>query len=164
MNNEPQQREDIDEQNSGIGSKLGRWWDQVRGRQEVNEDEEEEGEEEPVPIRGLERPAAVSPRRDTFRVASLKGSITLTQISNFTETQKVADRLKAGEPQVVNLEKTSPEVAERLIDFLNGVTYALDGCVEKVAEGAYLFTPAHIAIHADSADAAQPSRQYFDKI
>lgn len=162
MNNEPQQREDIEEQNSGIRSQLGRWWDHVRGRQDANE-EDEEGYEESVPIRGLEQTATVAPRRDTFRVASLKGSITLTQISNFTETQKVADRLKAGEPQVVNLEKTSPEVAERLIDFLNGVTYALDGCVEKVAEGAYLFTPAHIAIHADSADSGQ-SRHYFDKL
>jgi FtsZ-interacting cell division protein YlmF len=162
MNNEPQQREEIDEQNSGIRSQLGRWWDQVRGRQDMG-DEEEEGYEEAVPIRGLDHTATAAPRRDTFRVASLKGSITLTQISNFTETQKVADRLKAGEPQVVNLEKTSPEVAERLIDFLNGVTYALDGCVEKVAEGAYLFTPAHIAIHADSAEAAQP-KHYFEKI
>ena len=162
MNNEPQQREDIDEQNSGIRSQLGRWWDSVRGRQDATEDDEE-GYEEAVPIRGLEQTTTTAPRRDTFRVASLKGSITLTQISNFTETQKVADRLKAGEPQVVNLEKTSPEVAERLIDFLNGVTYALDGCVEKVAEGAYLFTPAHIAIHADSGETPQP-KHYFEKL
>jgi cell division inhibitor SepF len=162
MNNEPQQREEIDEQNSGIRSHFGRWWDQVRGRQDANEEDDEEYEEA-VPIRGLNHTPTVAPRRDTFRVASLKGSITLTQISNFTETQKVADRLKAGEPQVVNLEKTAPEVAERLIDFLNGVTYALDGCVEKISEGAYLFTPAHIAIHAESGECATPQR-YFDKI
>jgi cell division inhibitor SepF len=63
----------------------------------------------------------------------------------------------------VNLEDTPSEVAERLIDFLNGVTYALDGYVEKVAEGAYLFTPAHIAIHAEGPEPPQP-KPFFDRL
>ena len=159
MYNEPQ-HEEIEEPTGGIRSHLGRWWDQVRGRTDVIE---EEVEEEPTPIRGLNATeTSTMPRRDTFRVAAIKGSIALTQIANFGDTQKVADRLKAGEPQIVNLEKTAPEVAERLIDFLNGVTYALDGCVEKISEAAYLFTPAHIAINATS---EQPQvKPYFDRL
>lgn len=115
------------------------------------------------------RPAAasaspVAPPRDTFRVAtSRRGTISVSQVLNFNDTQKVADRLKEGEPQVVNLEKTPAEVAERLIDFLNGVTYALDGYVEKVSEGAYLFTPANIAIHAEGPEPAQP-KPFFDRL
>ena len=102
-------------------------------------------------------------RNTTYRLSSVRdSSITIMPANSFADVQKAADRLKQGEPQILNLEKTSPEVAERLIDFLNGVTYALDGYVEKVADGAYLFTPANMAIHAD-----RPSEQpkpFFDRL
>ena len=157
MYNEPREQDEDEMNGGGLRSQLGRWWDQVRGRPE----EEEAYDDSPV-ASATER-APVTPRRDTFRIAAIKGSITVTQVSNFGDTQKVADRLKGGEPQVVNLEETPPEVAERLIDFLNGVTYALDGYVEKVAEGAYLFTPAHIAIHAEGPEPPQP-KPFFDRL
>ena len=83
-------------------------------------------------------------------------------VTSFTDIQRAADRLKAGEPQIINLERTPAEVSERLIDFLNGVTYALDGYVEKIAEGAYLFTPSHIAIHAESSGSSDP-KPFFDR-
>ena len=42
--------------------------------------------------------------------------------------------------------------------------YALDGCVEKVAEGAYLFTPANIAIRSDSAEVhASTPKSFLDR-
>src|SRR5690242_18226192 len=143
MYNEPREQDEDEMSGGGLRSHLGRWWDQMRGRTE--EDEAAYDDSDSPVVSAVDR-TPVAPRRDTFRIAAIKGSITVTQVANFGDTQKVADRLKGGEPQVVNLEDTPPEVAERLIDFLNGVTYALDGYVEKVAEGAYLFTPAHIAI------------------
>jgi cell division inhibitor SepF len=94
----------------------------------------------------------------TIRLATVRDSaITIMPAATFEDIQRAADRLKRGEPQIINLESTPPDMAERLIDFLNGVTYALDGCVEKVAEGAYLFTPATIAIRSDSADSVAAS-------
>ena len=109
--------------------------------------------------------AATAARNSTFRIASAReGSITVMPVCTFADVQKAADRLKAGEPQIVNLEKTDAEIAERLIDFLNGVTYALDGYVEKVAEGAYLFTPSHIAIHADGPAEQARSKNFLDRI
>ncbi len=91
----------------------------------------------------------------TIRLATVRDSaITIMPATTFDDIQRAADRLKRGEPQIINLESTPQDMAERLIDFLNGVTYALDGCVEKVAEGAYLFTPATIAIRSDSAESA----------
>lgn len=116
-----------------------------------------------------QRTAPVAPparSRDSFRVAPATGreqSISVMPVGSFGDVQKAADRLKSGEPQIINLEKTPPDVAERLIDFLNGVTYALDGYVEKISEGAYLFTPSHIAIHADGPEPAQP-KPYFDRL
>lgn len=94
----------------------------------------------------------------TIRLATVRDSaITIMPAATFEDVQRAADRLKRGEAQIINLESTPADMAERLIDFLNGVTYALDGCVEKVAEGAYLFTPATIAIRSDSADSTTAS-------
>lgn len=147
----------------GLKGHLGRWWDQMRGGRA--EDDVEENDNYDIPLGHLTEPqSTLNTRKDTFRVAAIKGSITVTQIANFGDTQKVADRLKAGEPQIVNLEHTSAEVSERLIDFLNGVTYALDGFVEKVAENAYLFTPSHIAIHAEGGETQEPTaKTYFNR-
>ena len=102
-------------------------------------------------------------RNTTYRLSTVRdGSITIMPAGSFADVQKAADRLKQGEPQILNLEKTPPEVAERLIDFLNGVTYALDGYVEKIAEGAYLFTPANVMIHADKP--GETPKPFFDRL
>ena len=170
MYNEPQLQHEEDEEMDG-GSRrniFGRWMDQFRGRPE----QEEEYEETPAraaAVRGSARSYnAPTSSQDTFRIASAReSSISVMPVSSFGDIQKAADRLKAGEPQIINLEKCPAEVSERLIDFLNGVTYALDGYVEKVAEGAYLFTPSHIAIHADGpveVTAAQPPKPFFDRL
>lgn len=68
---------------------------------------------------------------------------------SFDTARQVADGLKDGHPQVVNLENTSPAMSERIIDFLNGVTYALDGYVEKVGNKVYFFTPSNMVIDVE---------------
>jgi len=71
-------------------------------------------------------------------------------IQSLENAQEAADGLKAGHQQIVNLEKASPEICGRVIDFLNGVTYALDGYVEKVGDRVYLFTPANYIIEVEN--------------
>lgn len=78
---------------------------------------------------------------------------------SFETARQVADGLKDGHPQVVNLENTGPELAERIIDFLNGVTYALDGYVEKVGHKVYFFTPSNMVI--DVEESSQRPRSIF---
>lgn len=175
------------EAGSGLRSRVGRWFAQWNGSA-ASDDDDEAYEDHPArPMTGgttfvgtrapSTGPTSVPPSAmpsttarssgstNTFRIASVReGSITVMPVATFADVQKAADRLKAGEPQIVNLEKTDPEIAERLVDFLNGVTYALDGYVERVAEGAYLFTPSHIAIHADSPEAPRSSKTFFDRI
>lgn len=68
-------------------------------------------------------PAAVAPRR-------------------FDQAQELADKFKEGQPVIMNLEGAEREVARRLIDFASGLCYALDGSMEKVANGVYLLKPA----------------------
>ncbi len=71
-------------------------------------------------------------------------------IQSLENAQEAADGLKAGHQQIVNLEKASPEICGRVIDFLNGVVYALDGYVEKVGDRVYLFTPANFQIDVEN--------------
>jgi cell division inhibitor SepF len=73
-------------------------------------------------------------------------------IQSLDNAQEAADGLKAGHQQIVNLEKASPEICGRVIDFLNGVTYALDGYVEKIGDRVYLFTPANFQIDVENSN------------
>lgn len=176
MYNEPQVQHHDEEDDEAMegGSRrniFGRITGLFGGRPETDEEYEEAPARAAV-NRGSARSYqnANGPGRDTFRIAPAReSSIRKMSVSSFGDIQKAADCLKAGEPQIINLEKCPAEVSERLIDFLNGVTYALDGYVEKIAEGAYLFTPSHIAIFADepvepAATTQQQTRPFFDRL
>jgi cell division inhibitor SepF len=74
--------------------------------------------------------------------------------------RQAADGLKQGCQQVVNLERAAPEVAMRIIDFLNGVTYALDGYVEQVGEKVFLFTPANTIVEIEDGEGRRVEAPY----
>lgn len=59
----------------------------------------------------------------------------------FDQATEVADTFKVGQPVILNLDGCEREVARRLIDFASGLCYALDGRMEKVANGVYLLKP-----------------------
>lgn len=143
----------------GLGGKLRDIFGSLGRRDEVDEEEYDEPGQPTVTYS-----KGASGARPNFRVATVtQQSITVMPAASFADAQKAADRLKQGEAQIVNFEKTPHDVAERLTDFLNGITYALDGYVEKVGERVFLFTPANVVIHADGPD-AQPPRPFFDRL
>ena len=78
----------------------------------------------------------------------------------FEDARLAADGLKSGEHQLVNLERATPAMAERIIDFLNGVCYALDGTVERIGERVYMFVPANVTVEVDSGARASAQRAY----
>lgn len=92
--------------------------------------------------------AEVSHRRPvTLRLQSAKvNHVAVRQPQSFDDARLAADGLKEGRQQIVNLEKTPQDMSERIIDFLNGVTYALNGFVEKVGDRVYLFGPSNTVI------------------
>lgn len=98
---------------------------------------------------------SASRRRPTImRVHSSKISRVSVWLSvqSFENAQQAADGLKEGHQQIVNLEKATPEVCTRVIDFLSGVIYALDGYIEKVGEKVYLFTPHNYVIEVENGE------------
>ena len=84
-------------------------------------------------------------------------TITVMTVYEFNDAQKVADRLRAGAPQLVNFEKCQPKTAEKVTDFLSGVTYGVNGYIERVSDRVWLFTPRTVHVTIDHSD-AQPLR------
>ncbi len=70
----------------------------------------------------------------------------------FDEAKDIADHLKNKKPIVINLEDVEKEVARRIVDFLSGSVYALDGNIQKVSNGIFLIAPYNVDILGDFKD------------
>ncbi len=82
-------------------------------------------------------------------------------IQSIENAQEAADGLKAGHQQIVNLEKASHDICGRVIDFLYGVIYALDGYVEKIGDKVFLFTPANYQIDVENGPEGSSRESFF---
>jgi cell division inhibitor SepF len=67
----------------------------------------------------------------------------------FADAQEIGDRYKNGQPVIVNLQIADRELARRMIDFCSGVTYALGGSMDKVADQVFLLTPSNVEVSAE---------------
>ena len=68
---------------------------------------------------------------------------------NFNDAQEVADRFKRNVPVILNLQSTSADLSKRLIDFSSGLTYAMDGGMQKIADKTFMLTPANVEVSAE---------------
>lgn len=68
---------------------------------------------------------------------------------NFNDAQEVADRFKRGVPVIINLQSAAADLSKRLIDFSSGLTYALDGGMQRIADKTFLLTPANVEVSAE---------------
>jgi cell division inhibitor SepF len=68
---------------------------------------------------------------------------------NFNDVQDVADKFKDAIPVIINLQGTDTDLAKRLIDFSSGLTYALDGGMQRVADKVFLLTPHNVEVSAE---------------
>jgi cell division inhibitor SepF len=67
----------------------------------------------------------------------------------FADAQEIGDRFKSGQPVIVNLQAADRELGRRMIDFCSGVTYALGGSMDKVADQVFLLTPSNVEVSAE---------------
>ena len=68
---------------------------------------------------------------------------------SYNDAQQIADRFKNGVPVIVNLQTSDPDLSKRMIDFSSGMTYALDGAIQRIAEKVFLLTPANVEVSAE---------------
>jgi cell division inhibitor SepF len=108
-------------------------------------------EPSPVARTSVLRPAP-EPRR-LRGVESVPGSaatrVHLVVPRSFNDAQQIADRFKEGVPVILNLQGSDQELAKRLIDFGSGLTYALDGGMQRVADKVFLLTPRNVEVSAE---------------
>ncbi len=72
---------------------------------------------------------------------SYKNKTILVEPRAFSEAQQIADYLKANNQVVVNFKRVTSDVSKRILDFLNGIVYAIDGKIEKLGPGIVLCAP-----------------------
>lgn len=120
---------------------------------------EDEGDEEE------KRPRSETPEEQTFQrkrekekgtVVNLHAQrqvrVVVAEPRSFDEAKDIADHLKNRRPVIVNLEQADPEMAKRVVDFVSGATYALNGSQQKVGNGIFLFVPNNVDIAGDLKD------------
>lgn len=139
-----------DERERGVFSKLKGWI----GINEYDEEYDDEDED----YRPEQKKQPVTLRLQSTRLSH----VSIRQPQSLEDARLAADGLKDGRQQIVNLEKTNSEMSERIIDFLSGVTYALNGFVEKVGDRIYLFAPSNVVIDVSS-DLHKSSPSLFDR-
>jgi cell division inhibitor SepF len=68
---------------------------------------------------------------------------------SFNDAQQIADKFKDSIPVILNLQGTETDLAKRLIDFASGLTYALDGGMQRIADKVFMLTPRNVEISAE---------------
>ena len=93
---------------------------------------------EPRRLRGVESIPGMGPTR-----------VHLILPRSFNDAQQIADRFKSSMPVILNLQGADQELSKRLIDFTSGLTYALDGGMQRVADKVFLLTPRNVEVSAE---------------
>ena len=68
---------------------------------------------------------------------------------SFNDAQQIADQFKDQVPVILNLQQTDTDLSKRLIDFASGLTYALDGGMQRIADKVFLLTPRNVEVSAE---------------
>lgn len=67
----------------------------------------------------------------------------------YSEAQQIADHLKKRNTVVVNLKRVTPEQAKRIVDFLGGTIYAINGKIQKIGGGIFLCAPNNVSVQGE---------------
>jgi cell division inhibitor SepF len=111
---------------------------------------------DPEPETEQQRTSILRPQASSRRVRNLEpvrgpgaSRVHLVLPRSFNDAQQVADRFKAGVPVILNLQSADAELSKRLIDFASGLTYALDGGMQRIADKVFLLTPSDVELSAE---------------
>jgi cell division inhibitor SepF len=82
-------------------------------------------------------------------VTSASVRVHLVVPRNFDDAKSIADKYKDAVPVILNLQGTDPDLSKRLIDFSSGLTYALNGGMQRIADKVFLLTPRNVEVSAE---------------
>ena len=137
------------------------------------EDEDEEYEDDFPDLRDRGDTGAFADRRSAERKAEDRRNkvvninattqlkVVLVKPDRFDSVTEIAEHLRSKPAVVLNLESTNKDVARRLVDFLSGCAYALDGKIKKIAISTYIITPYNVDIVGDLIDELENNGLYL---
>ena len=105
-------------------------------------------------LRRVDAPAPVGPA---------PASVHLVVPRSFNDAQQIADKFKQGIPVILNLQSADTELSKRLIDFASGLTYALNGGMQRVADKVFLLTPRNVEVSAEQRAALLERGGFFNQ-
>lgn len=132
----------------GYGEKVKKWFFEEEDEDDVYENEEIDGEEENVKSTSLFEKAKSSKTSDAVKALSANkdSHLILFEPRAYSETQEIAIYLKQKRAAVVNLHRLQKEQSKRVIDFLSGVIFAIEGDIQQIGPKIFLCTPKNIGV------------------
>lgn len=103
--------------------------------------------------------SAPAPAHQTYGGGNASLELKMVRPERFESVTQIADHLLNNRTVVLNLEATNKETARRMIDFLSGVAYSIDGNLKKAANNTYVITPGNVAVSSDQAPASAQFQQ-----
>lgn len=82
--------------------------------------------------------------------------VVVLEPGSFDEVQEIADHLREKRPVILNLEATEKGLAKRIVDFVSGAVYVLDGGMQRINTSIFLFTPSEVDIVLNASGAETP--------
>jgi len=100
----------------------------------------------PVPV--AQQPSIVTRNPSVRPITPESGGAKVHVVApaRFGDAQEIANRLMGNQPVIVNLQNGDRDLQRRMIDFCSGVTYALAGGMERVADEVFLLTPSNVKV------------------
>lgn len=107
------------------------------------EDEDYEAEEMPVEEKDFSAPQMSNNKKN--KVVGMPGvqqvRVVISQPNSFEQSEEICEHLKEKKSIIVNLEYVNKDVARRIIDFISGAVYSLDGNIQKISNSIFLVAP-----------------------
>ena len=124
-------------------------------RREKTHDESDEDDYE-LPAKSQQRPARsnnkVTPMRQPARRTGVSMEVCVIKPTSVEDAREITETLLSGRTVILNLEGLDLEVAQRIIDFTSGATYAISGNLQKISNYIFLVTPTNVDISGDLQD------------
>jgi cell division inhibitor SepF len=114
-------------------------------------------------IRGSRREEPAPAVRSTSMVKAMPmpaSRVHVMEPMGFNDAQEVGDRLKAGQPVILNLQAVDRDLQRRLIDFSSGLAYAIGGTMAKAADQVFLLTPSNVEVSDEEKERLQAKGLY----
>ena len=121
---------------------ISKWKDSLFGQ---SENENEETDENDEMINKKSTPALGEASGDGNKMI-------LFEPRAYSESQQIADYLKSNNAVIVNLKRVTPDQAKRIVDFLSGTLYAIEGGLQKLGGGIFLCTPSSVPVEGKISD------------